>query len=124
VARRLRIGRNAAYDAANKGEIPAIRVGRTLRVPVRAFERLLDAFETPAHPESRTSSQAAGSTAKTSPVGMPPRRKGGRPRIKPLRAPDLPALRRATRPLGTTSQTDGGISDVASNAKSAPEDAQ
>lgn len=45
VARRLRIGRNAAYDAANKGEIPAIRLGRTLRVPVRAFERLLDGLE-------------------------------------------------------------------------------
>ena len=31
-----------AYAAAERGEIPTIRVGRLLRVPVRAMERLLD----------------------------------------------------------------------------------
>lgn len=39
--RRLGIGRDAAYDAAKRGEIPTIRIGRLLRVPKPAFERLL-----------------------------------------------------------------------------------
>jgi hypothetical protein len=34
--------RNAAYDAATRGEIPTIKVGRLLRVPVRLMERMLD----------------------------------------------------------------------------------
>jgi helix-turn-helix protein len=34
--------RNAAYDAAARGEIPTIRIGRLLRVPVRALEHMLD----------------------------------------------------------------------------------
>jgi helix-turn-helix protein len=34
--------RNAAYDAAARGDIPTIRIGRLLRVPVRALERMLD----------------------------------------------------------------------------------
>ena len=33
--------RNAAYDAAARGEIPTIRIGRLLRVPVRALEQML-----------------------------------------------------------------------------------
>jgi excisionase family DNA binding protein len=36
------LGRNASYDAAERGEIPAIRIGRLLRVPVRALEKMLD----------------------------------------------------------------------------------
>ncbi len=36
------LSRNAAYDAAARGEIPTIRIGRLLRVPVRALERMLD----------------------------------------------------------------------------------
>jgi hypothetical protein len=36
------IGRAASYAAAANGEIPTIRVGGLLRVPVRAMERLLD----------------------------------------------------------------------------------
>jgi helix-turn-helix protein len=34
--------RNAAYDAAHRGDIPTIKIGRLLRVPVRALERMLD----------------------------------------------------------------------------------
>jgi hypothetical protein len=34
--------RNASYDAAKRGDIPVVRVGRLLRVPVRAMERKLD----------------------------------------------------------------------------------
>ncbi len=40
--RYLSLGRNASYAAAERGDIPTIRIGRILRVPVRAMERLLD----------------------------------------------------------------------------------
>lgn len=36
------LSRNGAYDAAARGEIPTMRVGRLLRVPVRAMELRLD----------------------------------------------------------------------------------
>ena len=34
--------RGASYAAAERGEIPTIRIGRLLRVPVRALEKMLD----------------------------------------------------------------------------------
>jgi hypothetical protein len=37
------LSRNGSYDAAERGEIPTIRVGRLLRVPIRAMEQKLDA---------------------------------------------------------------------------------
>jgi Helix-turn-helix domain len=40
--------RNAAYDAAKRGEIPTVKIGRLLRVPVRALERMLDRASEPA----------------------------------------------------------------------------
>ncbi len=40
--RKLGISRNASYEAAARGYIPTIRIGRILRVPISAFERLLD----------------------------------------------------------------------------------
>ena len=36
------LSRNGSYEAAARGEIPTIRVGKLLRVPIRAMERLLD----------------------------------------------------------------------------------
>jgi excisionase family DNA binding protein len=42
------LSRNGSYDAANRGEIPAIRIGRRLRVPVRALEAMLDRATKPA----------------------------------------------------------------------------
>ncbi|MDA0342063.1 MAG: helix-turn-helix domain-containing protein [Proteobacteria bacterium] len=36
------IGRDASYEAARRGEIPAIRIGRLLRVPLAAMERRLE----------------------------------------------------------------------------------
>jgi hypothetical protein len=35
------LGRNGSYEAAKRGEIPVIKVGARLRVPVIAMERLL-----------------------------------------------------------------------------------
>lgn len=40
-AKLLRIGRSAAYEAARRGELPAVRIGRTLRVPRHALEEML-----------------------------------------------------------------------------------
>jgi excisionase family DNA binding protein len=39
--RYLGIGRNAAYRAAERGEIPTIKVGALLRVPVIRMEKML-----------------------------------------------------------------------------------
>src|ERR1051325_7150013 len=36
------LGRNASYDAAKRGDIPTIKIGRLLRVPVAAMERRLE----------------------------------------------------------------------------------
>jgi excisionase family DNA binding protein len=41
-AGQLRISRNSAYEAARRGEIPTIRLGRRLLVPLAALERLLE----------------------------------------------------------------------------------
>ena len=35
------LGRGASYEDAKRGEIPTIRIGRKLRVPVQAIERKL-----------------------------------------------------------------------------------
>ncbi len=39
------LGRNASYDAARRGDIPTIRLGRLLRVPVAAMEARLAMIE-------------------------------------------------------------------------------
>lgn len=39
--RALGLSRSAAYDAANRGDIPVIRIGRVLRVPTAALRRIL-----------------------------------------------------------------------------------
>jgi excisionase family DNA binding protein len=36
------LSRNAAYEAARRGDIPTIRIGKLLRVPVAALERKLE----------------------------------------------------------------------------------
>ena len=38
----LNIGRDSSYEAAKRGEIPVIKIGRLLRVPIVAMERLLE----------------------------------------------------------------------------------
>ena len=35
------LAKNAAYEAARRGDIPVIRIGGRLRVPVVALERML-----------------------------------------------------------------------------------
>jgi excisionase family DNA binding protein len=41
-AKILGIGRNQAYAAAARGEIPVIRIGKRLLVPIAALERLVN----------------------------------------------------------------------------------
>jgi hypothetical protein len=36
------LAKRGSYDAMRRGEIPAIKVGKLWRVPVRAMERMLD----------------------------------------------------------------------------------
>jgi len=36
------LSRNGSYAAANRGDIPTIKIGRLLRVPIRALETMLD----------------------------------------------------------------------------------
>ena len=38
--------RNASYAAAERGEIPTVKIGRLLRVPIQAMERMLEGAET------------------------------------------------------------------------------
>jgi excisionase family DNA binding protein len=40
-AKVLRIGRNATYEAIQRGEIPSVRIGRKIRVPKLALQRML-----------------------------------------------------------------------------------
>jgi excisionase family DNA binding protein len=35
------LSRGASYEAAKRGEIPTIRIGKLLRVPVQALEQML-----------------------------------------------------------------------------------
>lgn len=41
-AKLLRIGRGAAYELARRGELPVVRLGRTLRVPRHRLDELLN----------------------------------------------------------------------------------
>jgi excisionase family DNA binding protein len=41
-AERLGIGRGLAYDLARSGKLPVLRLGRRLRVPLGALQRMLD----------------------------------------------------------------------------------
>jgi hypothetical protein len=39
--RYFELGRNGSYEAARRGDLPVIRIGRRLRVPIVALERML-----------------------------------------------------------------------------------
>lgn len=36
------VGRNSAYAAAQRGDFPVLKIGRKLRVPIVALERMLE----------------------------------------------------------------------------------
>jgi len=41
-AKRLKIGRNTAYEAVKRAEIPSIRIGRRILVPIKALNNWLE----------------------------------------------------------------------------------
>jgi hypothetical protein len=41
------LSRNGSYDAAARGEIPVIKIGRLKRVPVRALEMMIERASEP-----------------------------------------------------------------------------
>ena len=41
------LGKDGSYNAVKRGQIPTIRIGRTLRVPVIALERMLEEASKP-----------------------------------------------------------------------------
>jgi len=41
--RYFELGRGASYEAAKRGDLPTVRIGRIKRVPVRKLEAMLDA---------------------------------------------------------------------------------
>lgn len=53
-AKLLGIGRAAAYEAAKRGEIPALRIGHRLVVPLARLDRLLGTDITPEEQAART----------------------------------------------------------------------
>lgn len=48
-AKRLGIGRNQGYEGVHRGDIPSIKIGKRILVPVAALNRLLgiDGAKTP-----------------------------------------------------------------------------
>jgi excisionase family DNA binding protein len=40
--RLLGLSRNASYEAAKRGDLPTIRIGKLIRVPKLAFQQMLD----------------------------------------------------------------------------------
>jgi excisionase family DNA binding protein len=57
-AKLLGIGRNQAYEATRRGEIPTIRIGKRLLVPLIALERMLQDQSEPG--EEREAGLAGG----------------------------------------------------------------
>ena len=56
VARRLQIAHNRAHELITSGQLPGVRIGRSLRVPVQALHRWVDGLTMngpePAEPSS------------------------------------------------------------------------
>ena len=42
---RLGLSKNAAYEAAKRGELPTLKIGGRLFVPIAAFEQMLASVE-------------------------------------------------------------------------------
>jgi excisionase family DNA binding protein len=70
-AKALRISRGSAYEAVRTGDLPHVRVGRTIRVPRKALLALLG-DEDEAHvrrADSTDAAQAPGLSASAGPTG-------------------------------------------------------
>ena len=74
----LGVGRNKAYEAARSGEIPTIRIGKRLLVPLTALERLLAVGAQPLGAND-------GNAGKAAPLAEEEKRRCHRARINPRR---------------------------------------
>jgi hypothetical protein len=105
------LGRNASYQAARRGDIPTIKIGRLLRVPIIAMERrLIEAGEpsdtpvstAPAHNPSlpfQILNDGAGTSGGAEPSRLS-RSRQGRPRGS---APSSTPIRPDAKPTDTSS---------------------
>src|ERR1700730_6926124 len=91
----LGYSRNTAYDAAKRGELPTIRLGRKIRVPKAALQRLLDGAASASRQpgwgngHERVLTRSRGSTGRNWP-GRPAgsRRDAAERSAPPSRSPD------------------------------------
>ena len=67
----LSIGRDAAYRAAASGDLPVLRLGRTLRVPVPRLLGLLGVEDTPRAPGIDPVAEPTSSTKSTTVMAAP-----------------------------------------------------
>jgi hypothetical protein len=63
----LGLSRASAFAAANRGDIPTIRIGKRLIVPRRALERMLGANEADAHVGGQQAPQSVAAPAAPAP---------------------------------------------------------
>jgi len=42
LSKRIGIGRNTAYEAVKRGEVPSIKIGRRILVPIKALNNWLE----------------------------------------------------------------------------------
>jgi excisionase family DNA binding protein len=70
-AKMLRIGRSAAYDAARRGELPTIKLGRSLRVPTHRLAALLGDPD-PTNSNAPAEIQGAAKTSGQADADAPP----------------------------------------------------
>ncbi len=61
-ARMLSIGRSKAYDLIRQGELPAMKIGTTLRVSITALEKFIEEQETRGETASPKGGNAHGAT--------------------------------------------------------------
>lgn len=64
------LGRNASYAAAARGEIPTIRIGSRLRVPIAALDKMLEevSIPEPATPDATIRSRNGNVTGLAEPA--------------------------------------------------------
>jgi len=60
----LNIGRTTAYEAVRSGQVPSVKVGRRLLIPIAALDRFLDAEYS-----AGAASQRDWSLKKSRPIG-------------------------------------------------------
>ena len=62
------LGKNASYAAAARGQIPSLRFGGKIRVPIVALERLLESAGTQPEGTSSTFPQSSGADSGANPT--------------------------------------------------------